>query len=249
MELANRTVLVTGGARGIGRELTRGLVAEGAEVIVAGRDRDLLERVAAEHPGKVYAWPVDLARSREVDALIRDLPAWRPNLSIVINNAGTQAQTDFLRDDADAIRPILRDELAVNLEAVVTISTGLLAHLRRQPSSAIVNITSGLALAPKKAAPTYCAAKAAVRTFSKALRYQCEDGAPNVRVVDAVMPLVDTDMTRGRGSGKIGPDRAALELIAGLRRDRSEIYVGKAKLLRAIMRLAPGLGERLLRGG
>ena len=89
----------------------------------------------------------------------------------------------------------------------------------------------------------------AVRTFTKALRYQCEDGAPSVRVMEAVMALVDTDMTAGRGTGKISPAQAAGEVIAAIKRDRDEVYVDRAKLLPILMRVAPGLGERLMRRG
>ena len=135
----------------------------------------------------------------------------------------------------------------MNIEAVVAISAAAVPLLRSQRSGAIVNISSGLANAPKKSAPVYCASEAAVRIFTRALRYQCEDQASHVRVVDAVLPLVDTDMTRGRGRGKIAPEAAAAAIIEGLRRDRVEIHVGKSALLRRLMRLAPSLAYRRLR--
>jgi uncharacterized oxidoreductase len=167
----------------------------------------------------------------------------------VVDNAGVQTLTDLLRDDPRTTRPALRRAPAVNLDAVVTLSTALLPHLRSRPRAALVNITSGLALAPESAAPVYCATEAAVRTFSRTLRYQCEDSAPHVRVIDAVLPLVDTDMTRGRGREKPGADRTAAAVIEGIRRDRSEVYVGRARLLPALMRTAPSLGYRILRDG
>jgi uncharacterized oxidoreductase len=129
------------------------------------------------------------------------------------------------------------------------LSAGLLPLLARQPSAAILNITSGLALAPKKSSPVYCATKAGLRSFTRALRYQCEDALPHVHVVEALPPLVDTAMTHGRGRGKISPEACAAEIVAGLKAGRREIHVGKAKLLRAVIRLSPALGYRIMRDG
>lgn len=249
MTLEGRTVLVTGAARGIGRELTRQLVAAGCSVVAVGRDAGALAELEAEHAGQVTAWPADLTKVADVEHLVREVPARHPYLTVVINNAGVQVLADVVRDEPATMRTAFRDEIAVNLDAVVAISTGLLPHLARQPSAAIVNVTSGLALAPKASAPVYCATKAAVRSFTRALRYQCEDAGLKVQVADAVMALVDTDMTRGRGSRKIDPAQAAAEVLEGVRRGDREIYVGRTKLLRLVMRLAPAAGERLMRNG
>lgn len=249
MNITGRTILVTGGARGIGRELTRQLIGLGAHVVAVGRDRDQLKSFAAEHDGHVSTHVVDLADPEATGAFADELAQIHPELSVVINNAGVQTLTDFLRDDPHATRPVLRREIAVNLEAVVTLSTALLPHFSRQPSAAVVNVSSGLALAPKPSAPVYCATKAAVRTFTRALRYQCQDAAPHIQVIDAVLPLVDTDMTHSRGRGKISTSQAAAAVIRGIHRDTADLYIGKTKILRTIMRFSPSLGYRTLRHG
>jgi uncharacterized oxidoreductase len=249
MKLTGTTVLVTGGARGIGREMTRQLVELGAHVVAVGSAPAALAALQAEYGDRVSAEAVDLSDPDAVDAFGDELPGRHPELSVVINNAGVQNLSDFLTADPREARPVLRRELAVNLDAVISLSTGLLPHLSNRSSAAIVNITSGLAIVPKPSAPVYCAAKSAVRTFTRSLRYQCEDGAPHIQVIDAVLPLVDTDMTRGRGRGKISPAQAAHAVIEGIRRDRAEIYIGKARLLPALMRLSPSLGYRVMRHG
>lgn len=249
MNLDGRTALVTGAARGIGRELTRQLIAAGCHVAAVGRDARALTELEAEHMGMVTPWPADLARAGEVERLIREVPARHPNLTVLINNAGVQVTADVLADEPQALRTAFRDEIAINLDAVVGLSTGLLPHLAKQPSAAIVNVSSGLALAPKASAPVYCATKAAVRSFTKALRYQCEDSGRKVLVADAVMALVDTDMTRGRGAGKMSAAHAAAEVLAGLQAGRNDIYVGKTKLLAVLMRAAPSVAERIMRRG
>ncbi|MFE7129894.1 SDR family oxidoreductase [Streptomyces sp. NPDC057638] len=249
MKLTGTTVLVTGATRGVGRALTRQLTQLGAHVVAVGRDPGGLAALADAHGDRVSAEALDLADPDAVDAYTDALPDRHPGLSVVINNAGVQHLSDFLTTEPRDVRPVLRRELAVNLDAVITLSTGLLPHLRKQPSAAIVNISSGLAIVPKPSAPVYCAAKAAVRAFTRSLRYQCEDGAPQVRVMEAILPLVDTDMTAGRGRGKISPAETARAVIGGIHRDRPEIYVGKARFLPALMRVAPSLGYRSLRHG
>ncbi|GGZ36825.1 oxidoreductase [Streptomyces inusitatus] len=249
MNLTGRTVLVTGGTRGIGRALTRRLVALDAHVVAVGRDPDGLARLGAEYGDRVSAEALDLSDPEAVGDFADGLPGRHPALSVVINNAGVQNLSDFLTADPRDTRTVLRRELAVNLDAVITLSTGLLPHLRDRPSAAIVNISSGLAIVPKPSAPVYCAAKSAVRTFTRALRYQCEDSAPQIRVIDAILPLVDTDMTAGRGRGKISAAETARAVLEGVRRERTEIYVGKARFLPALMRISPSLGHRALRHG
>lgn len=249
MDFAGKTVLITGATRGIGREFTRHFVQSGAHVVAAGRDHGHLESLTTDYADRVTPWAVDLADPDAVDTFMRELTDRHPQLSIVINNAGVQTLTDFLGEDPQTTRAALRREVAVNLDAVVALSTGLLPGLRRQPAAAIVNITSGLALAPKRSAPVYCATKAGVRVFTRALRYQCQDAAPHVRVIDVVLPIVDTDMTRGRGRDKVSAADAVAAVITGIRRGSTEIYVGKAKLLPAVMRLSPALGYRILRDG
>lgn len=81
----------------------------------------------------------------------------------------------------------------------------------------------------------------------RALRYQCEDGAPHVQVTDVVLPLVDTDMARGRGTGKLPAPDAAAAVLAGIRRGSAEVRVGKARILPPLVRLSPALAHRILR--
>jgi uncharacterized oxidoreductase len=69
------------------------------------------------------------------------------------------------------------------------------------------------------------------------------------RIVEALPPLVDSAMTRGRGRAKMTPEACAAEIVAGLESGRSEIFVGKSKLLRAILRTSPALGRKILRNG
>lgn len=248
--LHGRVALVTGGASGIGLALTRALAHAGAHrVFVVGRDPARLAAVAGAHPTVVRTLRADLAEPDDVDALLYELPREAPELSLVINNAGRQTLTDFTRGDPRTLLPALRDEVATNLGGVIALSVGLLPLLARQPSAALVNVTSGLALAPKRSAPVYCATKAAVQSFTRALRYQCEDAGFPVHVIEALPPLVDTAMTAGRGRDKLSPEACAEAILAGVRAARPEVDVGRTRLLRAIRRLSPSLAYRIMRDG
>lgn len=248
--IRGRTALVTGGSAGIGLEITRRLLAEGAaRVLVAGRDPHRLADIEAGGRGRVVGLRVDLADAADIDRLLARLPDLGPELSLVFNNAGTQQLTNFTDGDPAAMLPAIRAEIALNLTGLVSLSVGVLAQLSRQPSAALVNVSSGLALAPKKSSPVYCATKAGVRSFTRALRYQCEDALPHVRIVEALPPMVDTAMTRGRGRMKMSPAVCATAIVDGLKLGNSHIYVGKSQLLWLLMRISPALGHRVMRDG
>ncbi|MCA0206688.1 MAG: SDR family NAD(P)-dependent oxidoreductase [Proteobacteria bacterium] len=247
LSLNGRTALVTGGARGIGLELTRQLLARGCRVIVVGQNQTRLATLERDFPGAVISRRADLSSPAEVDALVVDLVRDHPAIDILINNAGVQREMDLFALPPTQATAFARQEIATNLDAIVALTLGLLPVLARHERAAIVTITSGLAIAPKAASPVYGATKAAARSFTRALRYQCSRAAPQVRVSEAIMSLVATDMTAGRGSGKITPAQAAAAVLAGLERGQAEIWVGKAKLLRLVNRLSPAFAARLLR--
>ncbi|MCF4097831.1 SDR family oxidoreductase [Maritalea mediterranea] len=239
--------LVTGGARGIGLEISKLLIARGAQLIVVGRNEDDLRRLQQQFPQAVTPYASDLAEAKAVDQLIEHLLTNHPDLNVLINNAARQVEMNVLAGDAPRNIADGRDEIALNLDALISLSLGLLPQFARQERALICNISTGLAIAPKAASPVYCATKAWVRHFTRAIRYQCEDEAPQVQISEAVMALVDTEMTRGRGTGKISPQQAALEVVNGLAKGRNEIWVGKAKLLRFLNLLAPPIAARILR--
>lgn len=231
MQLHDKHVLITGGSAGIGLALARALIDAGARVTICGRSAPRLERACSLLGPSAHAVPCDLADLDQHQRLLDAAVCTHGPLDVLVNNAGSQQLMDFRREGQE--RPIA-EELLLNLTAPVRLTEAALPMLRRRPEAAVVQITSGLALSPKASAPVYCAAKAGLRSFTRALRWQLSGGG--VRVVEVLPPLVDTAMTAGRGRGKISPEAAA-----------AEIFVGKAKLLRLITRLAPRLGERITR--
>ncbi|MEH2361775.1 SDR family oxidoreductase [Nostoc sp.] len=246
MKLSKQTVLITGGSAGVGLELARKFKQHNNRVIICGRNAEQLAR-AVQEIGDIETIQCDLAQESDIHALVETLKNKVGELSILVNNAGVQLNYNFIQAEPEYTLKDIDWEIDVNLNAVIKLTTLCLPLLRQQPESAIVNVSSGLAIAPKSTAPVYCATKAAIHIFSKALRYQMEDNAPNIAVYDAILPLVDTNMTRGRGKGKISPQQVAHEVFAAMERNRYEICVGKVKLLVLINRILPQLAAKILR--
>ena len=247
MTLKDSHVLITGGGRGIGLALARACARRGARVAICGRSQEALQKAKQAIGGDVVCIVADLA-DEQAPALVREELARRWGvLDVLVNNAAIQMNYSFFELGADAACARVDEELRVNLAAPIKLSLQLLPLLRAAAAPMIVNIGSGLALAPKAAAPVYCASKAALRTFTRALRYQSEDASAGLRCVDVTLPLVDTDMTRGRGRGKISAVEAARQIVAGIERGQPEIWVGKAGLLQFVMRMAPALGYKMMR--
>lgn len=244
MLLSKCTILITGGTSGVGYELVSKLYAAGHHLIVIARNTEKLAALALELPG-ISVYDCDLADGAALGSALDAIAAAHPDLSIVINNAAIQYATRLTAADFD--HDMMVREVATNLIAPVRISQRLLANLiRRGGRCAIVNVSSGLAFYPKTDSTLYCATKAALHSFSQSLRYQLE--GTTVAVIEAILPLVDTPMTEGRGTGELPAAEAADRIIAGIERDQAEIYVGKAKLIPLLMRVAPSLLRKSLKG-
>jgi short-subunit dehydrogenase involved in D-alanine esterification of teichoic acids len=210
-------------------------------LLVVAKDAQKLAALQSQYPG-IDTFACDLAEAEAPEALRLYVEQQHLRLNMLFNNAAVQYNYDF-SSEKDILAKI-DQEISVNLTAAFKLCAVL---LRRNGQAAIVNISSGLAIAPKKSASIYCATKAALHSFSKALRYQLE--ASSIRVVEVLPPIVATPMTEGRGKGKISPAQVAEEFIRAFERQQEEIYIGKSKLLKWIHRLAPSLAYRILKNG
>lgn len=242
-----KTVLVTGGTRGIGQQMVRQLIQAGARVVSTGQSTGSV--ASARNASPTAEWiACDLADSRSRAALLEALQ--QHALDVVIHNAGVQQERAWAGTPGlvDSVEISVAREIDINLMAPIELTRQLLPALALRPDARIVFVTSGLALAPKSASPVYCATKAGLRSFAKALRGQLRACGSSIQVIEALPPLVDTDMTRGRGKGKISAEAAARKILAGVAAGRPEVDVGMTRLLRAIMRLSPALGETIMIG-
>lgn len=229
MKTSGNTILVTGGGSGIGQALARAWHDDGNTVIVAGRRADALQETVAGREG-MEARVLDVDSPDALAAFVRDLVADHPGLNVLVNNAGIMRAEDITasRDLADAEATI-----ATNLLAPIRLIDSLVDHLAATPDSTIVNVTSGLAFVPLPRTPTYSATKAAIHSYTVALRHKL---AGKVEVIELAPPGVQTDLTPGQSTrdGYMPLDDFIAETMAQFRQQPTppEILVDRVKGLR-----------------
>lgn len=224
MNLRGNTILITGGASGIGYALAERFLASGNEVVVCGRREDKL-REASEKLPRIHTRVADVAEEAERIALFEWATGAFPDLNVLINNAGIQRRVDLTENERWSET---RMELAVNLEAPIHLSRLFVPHLSQRVNPSIVNVTSGLSFVPLANVPVYCATKAALHSFTLSLRYQLADTP--IGVTEIVPPAVDTDLG-GPGLHTFGVDldEFADFVFERLERNETEIAYGTAE--------------------
>ena len=151
--------------------------ALGNQVIIAGRRRQALDETTAANPG-MASLTLDIEDAANIRSFGAEIAARYPALNVLINNAGImrieklQAQPQNLAD-AESI-------IATNLLGPIRLTAALLPLLQKQPQSAIMNVSSGLAFVPLAPTPTYCATKAALHSYTQSLRYQLRGSTTEV---------------------------------------------------------------------
>jgi uncharacterized oxidoreductase len=237
MKISGKTVLITGGATGIGLALAEEFLKRHNTVLICGRREKALAAAGKRHPD-LHTFRCDVADPDARLALHRWATGEFPGLSILVNNAGIQRQLDFRRgvEELDS----QESEIRINLEAPVHLSALFLPHLLSREEAAVINVSSGLAFVPLAIMPVYCATKAAMHSFSLSLRHQL--GRTAVKVFEVIPPTTDTELDRGARSARsqrdrgIPPAEVAATVMAGMDRDEYEIAVGAAKGLVAASR-------------
>lgn len=218
-QLAGKTAVVTGGARGLGLAMARRLAGEGAQVILGDILADAVEQAAAGLRAEGFqarGKELDVANVASVEAFFADIPS----LDILVNNAAVQQRVCALADLSDAE---WRRVLEINLFGVFHCSRAAIRLMQRQESGAIVNLSSVNGLAPAALVSSYNASKAAVISLTKTLAIEL--ASYNIRV-NAVCPgPILTQMNE-----QVMADRAAsLQLTRDqmIERIRSSIPLGR----------------------
>lgn len=242
MRLSENTVLITGGASGIGLAMAEAFLFHRNTVIVCSRNPDKLEAVQAKHPDIVTV-RCDITDDRQVAAMQEQIAARFPEFNVLVNNAGIQQPLDFY-EDASILEKV-DAEIDTNFRAVVRLTGWFMPLLKQTPAATIINISSLLAIIPKKSTPVYCATKAAMHAFSQSLRYQLEK--KRIKVFEIITPLVDTAMTKDQKTvGKrIPPQEMVQEVFKGLEKDDYEIHPGISKTALFVNRYFPGLMKKI----
>jgi uncharacterized oxidoreductase len=227
MKTSQNTVLITGGSAGIGFEIAKQLSAKNNHVIIIGRNPERLQKAAAQLQN-VTAINADISDAADVDNLVTKLFSDFPQLNVVINNAGAASISDLL-NNTDTFEKA-SNEMHTNYLSVIRLNEKLLPLLKKQSEAAIVNVSSIVAFVPGKLTATYSASKAALHSYTQALRVALTD--TTVKVFELMPPLVDTEFSTEIG-GHLGipPSQVADEFLASLETDNYEIRVGNTEQL------------------
>jgi short-subunit dehydrogenase involved in D-alanine esterification of teichoic acids len=242
MKLNKNKIIITGATSGIGEALLHKFIELDNQVIAVGRNEEKLA-LLAQKDKRIIPFHCDVSKAVDLDNLIVFIEQNHRDTNILINNAGIQYNYHF--EEEEQVLWKIEHEIHVNFIAPLKLISLLLPILKENDNSAIVNVSSGLGLVPKKQAPVYCGTKAGIHIFTKALRYQLKQ----TKVFEIIPPLVDTQMTNGRGKGKITPEQLTTEFIEAFSKDRLEINIGKVKLLKFVNRLMPLLAESIMKNG
>lgn len=223
MKISGNTILITGGATGIGFALAERFLDAQNEVIICGRRENRLLEAQKNHP-ELHIKVCDVADNDDRIELFDWVTDNFSDLNVVINNAGIQKDVDFTKGAEDLLNG--EDEIKINLEAPIFLSAQLIPFLKDKKGAALINVSSGLAFTPLARVPVYCATKAALHSFCLTLRYQLRN--IGIKVFEVVPPIVDTELNpEGRANtgfkAELKPDEFADAVMEGLEKDKFEI--------------------------
>jgi NAD(P)-dependent dehydrogenase (short-subunit alcohol dehydrogenase family) len=245
--MRNRVCLVTGSTGGIGLVTARMLAAEGARVIVCGRDVGRVERARAE-TGATYGAVVDLSRPDAPAALVEEAEAAVGRVECLVNNVGTAYQASF-----EEVSDAQWDEMwQLNVMSYVRAIRAVLPGMRAAGGGAIVNVSSTAGKRPSTGMPNYSVTKAAVLSLSRLVadvyakdRIRCNAVTPGPTATEAWLGeggLADQVAARtgrshdealaatgaGRPLGRLAEPEEIASVIAFLCSDRASYVTGAA---------------------
>jgi short-subunit dehydrogenase involved in D-alanine esterification of teichoic acids len=231
MNITGNTVFIPGATSGIGLALAVALHERGNAVVVGGRRTELLERIAAEHPG-IDTVRIDTADPESIRSAASEVLAAHPDLNVLIAMAGIMRAEDWhsaagFLDSAEAT-------VTTNVLGPIRLIAAFVEHLQTRPDATIVTVSSGLAFTPLKVTPSYNASKAAIHMLSESIRLQLAD--TSVKVVELEPPSVATDLMPGQRESSFAMplDEFVAEVLHLIETqpDAKELQVERVKFLR-----------------
>jgi len=245
MKMTNNTILITGGASGIGYELARQL-CDTNTVIITGRNQEKLEKVKAELKN-VEIYKSNVSDPEEIIKLYDYISKTFPNLNMLMNNAGVSKKID-LQTDTDLLD--LTFEVETNLNGLMRMCVQFLPLLKQQKEAAIVNTSSILSMVPIAKSPVYCATKAAVHSFTQSLRIQLKD--TTIKVFElappaTATPILDAFSEEERKSlNAMDVTKMVNKTIDGMLRDKFEIRPGLSSVVKNLNKISSSIALNML---
>ncbi len=259
-----KSVIVTGGSRGLGRAIAAAFGAAGARVVIAARHEGQLAKTAAELVQRGYdvaARVADITRPGDVDELLGFTIQRHGRLDVLVNNAGMSSRGALV----DTTSEVFRASFELNLIALAQVTRAAIPHLL-ETRGHVVNIGSLASKAAGRFLGPYPAAKHAVAAYSQQLRLELEpDGlhvllvcpgpiateqSPEERYRDQLAGLPENARRPGGGvkTRRLDPDALARDIVRACeRRQRELVRPAKARLLFVLAQMSPKLGDWLVR--
>jgi uncharacterized oxidoreductase len=237
MKKSGNTILITGGATGIGFGLAEAFLEAGNEVIVCGRRQAKLLEAQKKLPG-LHIKKCDVTKDKDRRALLGLVRTKFKRLNVLVNNAGIQRDIDLTRGEGELVSG--ESEIKVNLEAPIFLSALFIPFLMKKDEAYIINVSSGLGFVPIASMPIYCATKAAVHSFSLSLRHQLSK--TGVKIIEVIPPAVDTDLNpqgrtdRNARSFGVNVNEFVSAVMKELAEDRTEIGYSFTNVLKSASR-------------
>jgi uncharacterized oxidoreductase len=226
MKTAGNTIFISGGSAGIGLAIAKKLNAAGNKIIINGRNQERLENALKELDNAI-AIQGDLAVEEDRIRIATTLKEQYPDVNIIVNNAG--AAFSYLLSEVTNAHEKAAIEMNTNYFAVIHFTELLLPHLVQKTEAAVVNISSIAVFGSHKLLPTYGATKAALHSYTVALRQTYED-EKNIQIYEVYPPLVNTEFSAEIGGANgIPPSEVADELLKAFEQNRFEVPVGDTK--------------------
>lgn len=189
--LNNKTVLITGASRGVGRAIAERFAAEGANLALNARNADALEQAAlalrTSHEVAITCHAADVTDAAAMQLMVSNIEAAAP-IDILVNNAGIHIGSAFLDYSFEDFKRVMN----VNVDGVFHVTQSVLRHMVARKAGRIVNIASTAGKWGSRNQSAYNASKHAVVGLTRCLGLEM---APHGIFVNAVCPwVIDTDM-------------------------------------------------------
>lgn len=258
MKIANKTIVVTGGGNGIGRELVLQLLGKGARVAAVDIDARALEEtkeLAGSQADKLTLHALNITDRAAVDALPASVLAAHGSVDGLINNAGIIQH--FVRFN-DLLMSEIERVMNINFYGTVNLTKAFLPHFLERPEAHIVNVSSMGGFLPVPGQTMYGASKAAMKLFTEGLHSELLD--TNVGVTVVFPGAIGTNIAANSGikvmTGQedakskyktTSPVKAAAEIIAGIEKKKYRVLIGSdAKMMDFLTRLMPERAARII---
>ncbi len=225
MQIRGNTILITGGATGIGFAMAEKFVNLGNTVIICGRRQEMLDDAKKKLP-QIHTIKCDISNDEDRTKMFEWITAKFSAFNMLINNAGIQRKIDLKAGIAGLGNGA--DEIDINLKSQILLSELFMPLLLKRESAAIVNVSSGLGIVPISIFPLYCATKAALHSFTMSLRHQLRD--TRLKVFEVIPPSVHDTLLKGKQIPKsefsISSAEMADAVVKGMEKDVYEITAG-----------------------